>query len=120
VATFWVPPAGAGIGSLGPAGLFPLPYAGAAGVLSGAGLTPLKTVPGLLVEAVITSEGSSGDDLVLYDSVQTPGQPGGPVLVVIPGGVYEAGTLVIINALFRTGLMAWNAAGGPAVTVGFD
>ena|ERR1700683_2576033 len=112
--SMWTPAGGAGYWGGGPA--FPIPCDDTFNIYAAAGPVTVKAGPGLLVEAVINSPGSGGDNLTIYDSL---GAPSGNILAVIPGGT-AAGTLLIINATAQNGITAVNVTGGPAVTLGFN
>jgi hypothetical protein len=116
MATFWTPAAGDGYWGTGTP--FPIACESTYAVSPGAGTVGVKFGPGELIEAVVTSAGTAGDNLSLYDS-QGPGAPLGNLLAVIPGGT-AVGTLVLIDAPFSIGLAAVSPAGGPSVTLGFD
>jgi len=85
-------------------------------VAAGAGTTTIKAAAGRLCRVVVTTAGTSSDNLTLYDNASAGS---GTVLAVIPGGG-TVGTVYALDLPAANGITAVNVASGPAVTVGYS
>lgn len=89
---------------------------GTSAIAAGAGTTVVKASPGRLIKAVITTAGTSTDNITIYDNASAGS---GTVLGVIAGGG-TVGTMVTFDLPALNGITAVNVASGPAVTIGFS
>ena len=86
-----------------------------AAIAAGAGTTVVKAAPGRVVNALVTTAGTSTDNATVYDN--TAGS--GTILAVILGGT-AVGTQITIDMPAWTGITVVNVASGPAFTLGFS
>jgi len=86
-----------------------------AAIAAGAGTTVVKAAPGRVVNALVTTAGTSTDNATVYDN--TAGS--GTILAVILGGT-AVGTQITIDMPAGTGITVVNVASGPAFTLGFS
>ncbi len=85
-------------------------------VLTGtAGSAVIKASAGRVCRALVTSAGTSTDNLTIYDNASAAS---GTILAIIPGGT-AVGTVVDINMPAANGIYASNVASGPAVTLSY-
>lgn len=84
-----------------------------AAIAAGAGTSTVKNAGGRVVNALVTTAGTGGDNLTITDG------PSGTVLAVILGSS-AVGTQVTIDLPAAVGIVAVNVSGGPAVTIGYN
>jgi hypothetical protein len=87
-----------------------------AAIAAGAATTVVKSVPGRLVNVVITTAGTSTDNATIYNN--TAGS--GAILAVIPGGTTLTGAQIQIDLPATVGITVVNVASGPAFTIGYS
>jgi hypothetical protein len=87
-----------------------------AAIAAGAATTVVKGAPGRVINAVVTTAGTSTDNATIYDN--TAGS--GTILAVIPGGTYTVGQNVSIDMPAQNGITVVNVASGPAFTLGYS
>ena len=80
-----------------------------------AATTVVKAAPGRLVNAVVTTAGTSSDNATIYDN--TAGS--GTILAIILGGT-AVGTQITIDMPAANGITVVNVSGGPAFTLGYS
>lgn len=85
-------------------------------IAAAAATITVKDSPGRLCNVVVTTAGTSSDNLTIYDNASAGS---GTVLAVIPGGG-TVGAVYNINLPAVNGITAVNVASGPAVTVGYS
>lgn len=95
---------------------FPVNPVFTAPIAASAATTVLKAQAGRLAKVVVTTAGTSSDNITIYDNASTNS---GTVLAVIPGGG-TVGAVYAIDLPFVNGLTVVNVASGPAVTVGWS
>lgn len=86
-----------------------------AAIATGAATTAVKGAPGRVVNAVVTTAGTSTNNATIYDN--TAGS--GTILAVILGGT-AVGTQITIDMPANTGITVVNVASGPAFTLGYN
>jgi hypothetical protein len=86
-------------------------------IATGAATTVVKGGSGRLVNVVITTAGTSSDNLTIYDNASAGS---GAILAVIPGGTTLTGAQVAIDLPCVNGITVVNVSGGPAVTIGYS
>ena len=86
-------------------------------IATGVATTVVKGGSGRLVNVVITSAGTSSDNLTIYDNASAGS---GAILAVIPGGTTLTGAQVTIDLPAANGITVVNVSGGPAVTIGYS
>jgi diacylglycerol kinase family enzyme len=86
-------------------------------IATGVATTVVKGGSGRLVNAVITTAGTSSDNLTIYDNASAGS---GAILAVIPGGTTLTGAQVPIDLPCANGITVVNVSGGPAVTIGYS
>ena len=84
-----------------------------AAIAAGAGTTTVKNAPGRVVNALITTAGTGGDNATVTDG------PSGTVLAVILGSA-AVGAQVPINLPAAVGITVVKVASGPAFTIGYN
>lgn len=84
-------------------------------IAASAGTTVIKASPGRVCRAVVTTAGTSTDNITIYDSATTGT---GTVLGVIPGGG-TVGTAYDLQMPAAIGIVAVNVASGPAATISY-
>jgi hypothetical protein len=85
-------------------------------IAAGASTTTLKPSPGRLCRVMVSTAGTSTDNITIYDNASAGS---GEVLAVIPGGG-TAGTVYILDLPAAYGITVVNVASGPAVTIGWS
>lgn len=86
-----------------------------AAIAAGAGTTVVKGASGRVVNALVTTAGTSTDNATVYDN--TAGS--GTILAVIPGGG-TVGAQIAIDMPAANGITVVNVSGGPAFTLGYS
>lgn len=86
-----------------------------AAIASAAATTVVKNAPGRVVNATITTAGTSSDNATIYDN--TAGS--GTILAVIAGGG-TVGAQQAIDLPANVGITVVNVASGPAFTLGYN
>jgi len=95
---------------------FPAVAAFTTPIAAGSSTTTVKASPGRLCRVVVTTAGTSTDNITIYDNA-TAGS--GEVLAVIPGGG-TVGTIYALDLPAVNGITVVNVASGPAVTIGWS
>lgn len=95
---------------------FPAAAAFTAPIAAGASTTTLKPSPGRLCRVVVTTAGTSADNITIYDNASAGS---GEVLATIPGGG-TVGTVYALDVPAVNGITVVNVASGPAVTIGWS
>jgi hypothetical protein len=86
-----------------------------AAIAAGAGTSVVKAAPGRVVNALVTTAGTSTDNATIYDN--TAGS--GTILAIIPGGG-SVGAQITIDMPAANGITVVNVSGGPAFTLGYN
>lgn len=84
-----------------------------AAIATGAATTTVKNAPGRVVNALVTTAGTGGDNATVTDG------PSGTVLAVILGSA-AVGTQVTIGMPAAVGITVVNVGSGPAFTLGYS
>jgi hypothetical protein len=84
-------------------------------ITAAAGTTSVKGGPGRVINAIVTTAGTSSDNAIVYDN--TAGS--GTILAVIPGGG-TVGQQYPIDLPANVGITVVNVASGPAFTLGYN
>lgn len=84
-------------------------------IAASAGTTVIKASAGRVCRAVVTTAGTSTDNITIYDNATTGS---GTILGVIPGGG-TVGATYDLQMPAASGITAVNVASGPAATISY-
>ena len=84
-----------------------------AAIATGSATTTVKNAPGRVVNALVTTAGTGGDNATITDGAS------GTVLAVILGSA-TVGTQVTIDLPAAVSIVVVNVASGPAFTLGYN
>lgn len=84
-------------------------------IAAGASSAAIKAAPGRVCRAVVTTAGTSTDNITIYDNASAGS---GTILGIILGGT-AVGTAIDIQMPAANGIWAVNVSGGPAVTLSY-